>query len=741
MSFINKKSIGLDISDYSLEVVEMERKGGKMNVLSCNRIILEPGIVEKGRVVHPEELGKTLQRALETARPHPIKAKRIFFVLPENHVFVHLFSLNNHGVEPQRMAKEILEKIIFEEVQKNIPLDPHDLIFNYRRRNKEQILVVAASKKIIEEWDYFFRKCGLQNEFFDSATLAVYRGLLGKPGSEPICIVDMGSKITNVMIFDDMGARYVYALPTGGDALAKKIVRSLRISYAKAEQEMMETGLGNSRNKIYQILVKGLANLVEEIHASNEYFAKNTGVQVKRVILIGGTSNLKGIVEHLQNHFDATVELGHPEFLTAKELLLQENLYIGAIGAARLPLDKKWAARDPVLTLGGAKLPTQERLEAKEPQESAAGEGEAAGAEQEGRRFNVMLKFGEKGKVTEIKKSVVTEEVKKRRLIASDVIPPIVTPPPPRRRLRFQKIALILIICLGVALVVLAFLYRNYEKRQQTLEREDLARNEEYAQTQTLTLKLPVAVSVQDYNAERIRGRIYEDVIVKANDYNEAISLSRQNVEKVLQVLGTDERMWPEPLTTPPASPGDLLFPLAVKWLIYHGADIDPLLTKKIEELNQDKIPYALQNVEERKIERSADQNIYDLFINVTLALNEPLPDQEGEGADTETPLAEASANETQPATVSGETTPTTQKEDTLPSENAESVPQQEVEILKTEIGWLRVRTGPGLDYQELTRVHSGERYPFLEEAPGWLKIKVDEARQGWVSSEFATKR
>lgn len=69
------------------------------------------------------------------------------------------------------------------------------------------------------------------------------------------------------------------------------------------------------------------------------------------------------------------------------------------------------------------------------------------------------------------------------------------------------------------------------------------------------------------------------------------------------------------------------------------------------------------------------------------------------------------------------------------------------VEVLKTPTGFLRVRTAPGSDGDEIAEVKPGSKYPFLQkdDASGWLKIQYDDPKPGlpngitgWVSGQYA---
>jgi len=66
-----------------------------------------------------------------------------------------------------------------------------------------------------------------------------------------------------------------------------------------------------------------------------------------------------------------------------------------------------------------------------------------------------------------------------------------------------------------------------------------------------------------------------------------------------------------------------------------------------------------------------------------------------------------------------------------------------QVLILDTPNGFLRVRSEPSTDGEEIGRVDSGQTYPFLAEdkETGWFKIEYEEGQEGWVSSDYSQKK
>jgi uncharacterized protein YgiM (DUF1202 family) len=67
--------------------------------------------------------------------------------------------------------------------------------------------------------------------------------------------------------------------------------------------------------------------------------------------------------------------------------------------------------------------------------------------------------------------------------------------------------------------------------------------------------------------------------------------------------------------------------------------------------------------------------------------------------------------------------------------------PTNTVRILDTPTGWLRVRDEPTLAGSESARVNPGQQFELIDEQTGWYKIKIDNIKQGWISSQYAERK
>jgi len=89
--------------------------------------------------------------------------------------------------------------------------------------------------------------------------------------------------------------------------------------------------------------------------------------------------------------------------------------------------------------------------------------------------------------------------------------------------------------------------------------------------------------------------------------------------------------------------------------------------------------------------------------------------------------------------------TPTPSRQDSSSTSSGRSNTEQEiakpyVQIKDTPTGWLRVRMEPSTTATEAAKVNPGEKFPLLDEQSGWYKIRYGQNKEGWVSSQYATK-
>lgn len=345
-----KKSVGLDIADHTIEVVELQQSffSSKPIISGRGRISLEPGIIEHGRIISKKRLQESFFQVLESAKPNPIISKSIVVGLPERQVYTSVIVIDcDH--------KNLVEQVM-EAAWNTIPIEKDDLIVSYSVLSQGngacEVLLYGISKEILQEWNDFFDECNISITTFDHELLAITRGLFGENISEPYCIIDLGSERTKIAVYSKKGMQYVYALEHAGDVFTTELAKFLGIPEVEAEKIKRDEGMNIPKTQ--PLFEKLLTPIVTEVKTALEYSHKGSGANIKNIILVGGSSRLIGLKEYLASALKLTVSHGSPFLLQEPNDIkdLSRLHYIEALGLAIRGLDmKKWERIHPSLKL------------------------------------------------------------------------------------------------------------------------------------------------------------------------------------------------------------------------------------------------------------------------------------------------------------------------------------------------------------------------------------------------------
>ena len=327
-----KKSVGIDISDGSIEVAYVTR----LKALSLGRVILEPGVVVDGRIRNEEKLALALKNALLSAEPRPIKTRRAIFALPERQVYSRV-------VKIQASLGGEREQKIREEARKNIPLDGDDLLYTYRVLSDGEVLILAASRMVVREWQQFFHRLKITVHIFDIESLAIARSIFGRVRSTPVCLVDIGTHTTTIAVLDNVGLRYSHSLSVGGAAFTKDVADTLSIQKTEAEDRKILFGVTEKNQKGLFILIKALQPVTEEITTAFRVYQRTTGGHIGQVVFVGGASHMPGLLNYFSENLSLPVIFGK-SYIPLKK----QNTDITHIEAVGIAL-KAWAKDDPAL--------------------------------------------------------------------------------------------------------------------------------------------------------------------------------------------------------------------------------------------------------------------------------------------------------------------------------------------------------------------------------------------------------
>ena len=336
INFLFSKSVGIDIADRSVEVVELCRRGRSFHITALGRMSLPDGVVERGVIKDRPALVLAVREALRGAeitngrrkKSPGIIPRQIVFGLPDSQVYIHSFTCPWVKVPK---GDEALGALVLAEAREHIPLEEADLLISYKVLQRTDIgldlLIAATSRRLLADWHHFFAELGLKAEF-DLETVATFRGIFPESVERPVMIIDCGTVATTLAVFDRSGLRYSRTLPEGGEALTLALVSALKVDREVAEEKKQEVGILDPESQIFTILLRELAPVKDEIKSTIDYYERWSGQKINGLLLTGGGSQLRG----LSDYFRSNLEL--PTGVARSPFVKQPIVYLAAIGLA-----------------------------------------------------------------------------------------------------------------------------------------------------------------------------------------------------------------------------------------------------------------------------------------------------------------------------------------------------------------------------------------------------------------------
>ncbi len=344
------KAFGLDISDFSLKIADLEKIKGGLNLTSFGESKIPLGVIEGGEVKDENALSEIIKKTISQVKGKKIRTKYVVSSLPEEKSFLDI-------VQIPLMAEEEVETAVKFEIENHIPLKLEEVYFDFEKiqpisktKGFQEILVAAIPKKIAEGYIEALKKAGLQTISLEVECLAIVRALVKKDKlSRPLLIVDFGETRTTFIIFSGRSLRFTSTIPVSSQKLTESISKTLKVDLKRAEELKLKYGLEKNK-EVFEAMIPPMTDLVEQIKTHLDYYHShekgNKGTQSKKemekILLCGGGANLKGLISFLAQNLKVEVELSNPWINILKrplkevpELPFEKSLsYTTALGLA-----------------------------------------------------------------------------------------------------------------------------------------------------------------------------------------------------------------------------------------------------------------------------------------------------------------------------------------------------------------------------------------------------------------------
>jgi type IV pilus assembly protein PilM len=307
MFFSKKKSVlGIDIGTSNIKIVQVSHE--QKPFLETYGIVNSPYQIISGKSGQDviEHVAEILKNLMDKAK---VSTKKCVISFPNNAVFTSVIEM------PTMSEKELASSVEFE-AKKYVPLALSEIDLSWSVIGKtaggSKVLLTAVPKQITNNYMKIFDLAGLDpyggGMVGEIEALALIRALVGNAVLNCV-IIDIGAKATGLNIIENGLLRLSRNLSIGGDTITMKIAETLNITPQRAEQFKKDFGV--SGGSFIPESIKPVLNLIKNEVKQLLTIYHSHNIQVDKVLLVGGGSNIPGIVDFFKD-LDIPIELGNP---------------------------------------------------------------------------------------------------------------------------------------------------------------------------------------------------------------------------------------------------------------------------------------------------------------------------------------------------------------------------------------------------------------------------------------------
>ncbi|OGS17869.1 MAG: hypothetical protein A2219_01675 [Elusimicrobia bacterium RIFOXYA2_FULL_50_26] len=326
--FKSKDAIAVDLGASSIKIVYLKHSGSKYSLARWELIPVSDGSVELSpqdrKNIATTRIGEFLAR-------EKIATKNVISSISGNQVIVRY-------VKFPKLSYEELTKTIQFEAEPYIPFDIREVNLGFHTlgdvieegQKKMETILVAAKKEVVQSRIDIFNDLGLRPIIIDVDAFALtnaYELNTDPSVMETVVLINIGASVTNISIVENRIPRVVRDVFISGNSFTKAIQRNLACDTKTAEDlklrhnllvtvEEKEKTLADNQKEALQVstaITPVARDLVAEIHRSIDfYISQNPDRSINRILITGGSANLKNLDKYLSQEIKLPVEVFNP---------------------------------------------------------------------------------------------------------------------------------------------------------------------------------------------------------------------------------------------------------------------------------------------------------------------------------------------------------------------------------------------------------------------------------------------
>ncbi len=304
-------AVGVDISDASIRWLGFEKKSSGTEVRTWGEIPLESGIVAQGIVKD----GARLVAALMEAKKQWGGVYCVNASLPEESGYV--FSMQ----VPDMSDREQVMNMIGFELEARVPIPASAALYDFDQTHSRdasgvEIGVVVFARESVDPYVDAFSAAGIQLLSLELEARSIARVVSDEEKHAVELLVDFGRNRTGCAVLKGGVPIFTSTVMVGGETMTTAAMKALSLSHEDADLFIDTQGLIPDEKDVaagVDAIMPTATALAEEVVKLYRYWDTRRNERgdrvtpVERIILVGGSANLRGLNDFLAARVQSSV--------------------------------------------------------------------------------------------------------------------------------------------------------------------------------------------------------------------------------------------------------------------------------------------------------------------------------------------------------------------------------------------------------------------------------------------------
>ena len=324
--------LAIDVGARSIKLVKLHKMRSGYRLDNYGVTLTPKDSVVNGEILDPQAVAVALMKVLKESG---IKERRAIVAVTDQKLIIREISV------PLMEEKELLSGIKWE-APKYVPYNLEESIidakkieeFEEKDGNKMmRVLLVVTPKNTVYQYIEVLKRVKIIPRVVDVvpwANIRAFDSYLSdkKEGDGEESVIDIilsiGASITDLTLVEGKNLKFTRNILIGGNDITKAIAKSSNIAFEDAEKLKRDTEIvlspeteteteGEKKSKNEKIILKILNQITKEVRKSLSYYkTQSQKVKYNKIILSGGSANIKNIKDLLSEQFKIPVIIGNP---------------------------------------------------------------------------------------------------------------------------------------------------------------------------------------------------------------------------------------------------------------------------------------------------------------------------------------------------------------------------------------------------------------------------------------------